>query len=256
MNSQNQNKRQPVLLLKNLNYRIGKKSDDSCTVVMSQLALYPQARIAVIGPSGSGKSTLLEILALARNPGGSVESFSMNISQGNEVDIQDAWKRHSGILRQIRASHISYTPQRGGYVPCLSLRNNLKLRTALASQAVRSTELLSSMLAEFGLSEEKLDRRLDSLSAGERQRGVMVQNLLLRPAVMIADEPTSALHPMQALSVLKKMVIHARQVKSALVIATHDIALVRQLGFHIVEGQSIRGGGGNITMFKSLSAKK
>ncbi len=195
-------------------------------------------RVAIVGPSGIGKSTLLEMLCLLRAPDQGVQ-FEFDDGE-TMLDLLRAWQRHDErMLNGLRSRRLGYAPQRGGYFPALSVDMNALLRGDLAGQERSRTRKMTDMLArDLSLTSRERSARPDRLSAGERQRGVLLQAMVHSPALVIADEPTAALHPTQAEAVLRVMAGRCAAVGAALIISTHDIELARQLGFRLIVARS------------------
>lgn len=129
---------------------------------------------AIIGPSGCGKSTLLRILAgIAFNYDGEV-SFA-----GAPVDT----KRHT----------IGFIPQNYGLLPWKTVRENVRLswRVKHPNEPVPPDE--KQMLLRLGISAELLSRFPHEISGGQQQRASLARAFLLRPDILLMDEPFSAL---------------------------------------------------------------
>jgi putative ABC transport system ATP-binding protein len=211
-----------------------------CEILVPELKLHAGESVAVVGPSGCGKTTLIELLALVRKPALNAGVFEYNVSsEAGTKNIRELWRSQPGLLRRIRACALSYSPQKGGYVPSLSVSENIQLRCALADQKPPDITELNGLLGTVGLNSGMLSRKIDSLSAGEKQRVVVLQSLAIQSELFIADEPTSALHPNQSRSLLALLKEQAEIDGIALLVATHDIKSVQDLGFRVIEGKSV-----------------
>jgi putative ABC transport system ATP-binding protein len=128
----------------------------------------------LIGRSGSGKSTLLTLLSGWRRPdGGDVRWGGTDISP-----------------EALRWSQLSYVPQRFGLIPELSVRENLELPIRLRGANAGAADRVDELLERLGLA--ALASRLPAeTSIGQQQRTALARALVLRPAVLLADEPTS-----------------------------------------------------------------
>ena len=131
------------------------------------LELHGGELVALLGRSGSGKSTLLTVLAGWLEP--------------------DAGSVRYELDRGLPWSELAFLPQRFGLLPELSVRENIGLPARLAGIETRSTERL---LDELGLA-ELADRSPLETSIGQQQRTALARALVLEPAVLLADEPTS-----------------------------------------------------------------
>jgi putative ABC transport system ATP-binding protein len=124
----------------------------------------------LLGRSGSGKSTLLTLLAGWQLPdAGEIEPYGPS-----------AWAW----------SELGYLPQRFGLVPELSVRENVELPARLDGRRVELASRVDELLRELGL-DELAHRRPAETSIGQQQRTALARALVLRPAVLIADEPSS-----------------------------------------------------------------
>ena len=162
--------------------------------------------VALVGPSGSGKSTLLALLC------------------GWETADSGAL-RYGGALAGRRPDTLGWpelalVPQALGLVPDLSLVDNVllpaRLRGGLPDAQARARDLMS----DFGLT-HLADRYPHQASLGEQQRVAVARALLLRPAVLLADEPTAHQDRVSADRLLDALVDQAHE-GSAVLIATHD----------------------------------
>lgn len=147
--------------------------------------------LAVVGPNGSGKSTLLRgIFGLARVFGGTVRF------NGREITREPPFRR--ALLG------ISYLPQVGGTFEGLKVRENLLLAASTlprSEEESRVREVLE-MLPEL---RSLMDRKVRTLSGGERQMVALAMSLLHRPQLLLLDEPTAALAPKLASMLLQKV---------------------------------------------------
>jgi putative ABC transport system ATP-binding protein len=162
--------------------------------------------VALVGPSGSGKSTLLALLCGWETADEGGLTYSGDLA-GRRPDTF-GWPE------------LALVPQALGLVADLSLADNVllpaRLRGSLATELPRARELL----ADFGLG-HLADRYPAQASLGEQQRVAVARALLLRPAVLLADEPTAHQDRGHADRLLDAVTQAARG-GSAVLIATHD----------------------------------
>jgi ABC-type lipoprotein export system ATPase subunit len=162
---------------------------------------------AVTGPSGSGKTTLLNLLAgLERPTSGSA------IVGGRDLSTLDRTER-----ALVRREAVGYVAQQPTLFPFLSARENVELALTLRGRDESALEIL----AEVGLA-ERAEQRVERLSAGERLRAAIARALAIRPALLLADEPTSRLDEANAAAIAELLGRLAREVGAAVVCATHD----------------------------------
>ena len=171
---------------------------------------------AVTGPSGSGKTTLLHLLAGLEVPdGGSVT-----------VDGVDLTSLDRAGRAELRRAKIAYVGQQAGLVPHLSALENVELTLALRGQEEGRFAALEA-LDSVGL-HERAGQRVGRLSQGERARVAIARAIASRPAVLLADEPTSRLDGANAISVAILLARLARSTGAAIVCATHDPLVIEQ----------------------------
>ena len=168
---------------------------------------------AVTGPSGSGKTTFLHLIAGLELPdAGEV------LIDGENVAALDRSAR-----ARIRAAKIGYVGQQPGLIPHLSALENVELALALRGMQADAHEALAAV----GL-EERATQRVSRLSTGERGRVALARALAARPAVLLADEPTSRLDEANARAAAALLSALARTHGVAIVCATHDAAVIEQ----------------------------
>jgi ABC-type lipoprotein export system ATPase subunit len=187
------------------------------TTVLDGLSLDLQPGIlhAVTGPSGSGKTTLLHLLAGLELPdAGSIELDGVDLTRLDRAE-----------RAAVRREKIAYVGQQVGLIPHLSALENVELALALRGVEDRPTAL--SALDSVGLA-ERATQRVSRLSQGERARTAIARALASRPALLLADEPTSRLDGANAISVGVLLGRIARTTGAAVVCATHDPLVIEQ----------------------------
>lgn len=139
--------------------------------------------MSVMGPSGSGKSTLLNLLGLLDRPNSGRYRL-----EGRDVTSLDADEQ-----AEVRRNRIGFIFQSFHLVPRLTAAENIALPLMLAGTPVAErNERVERTLADFGLA-ARAHHRPDELSGGQRQRVAIARATILRPAVLLADEPTGNL---------------------------------------------------------------
>ena len=171
---------------------------------------------AVTGPSGSGKTTLLHVLAGLELPDGGRVTVD-----GVDLTALDRTGR-----AELRRAKIAYVGQQAGLVPHLSALENVELTLALRGRDNSRFAALEA-LESVGLG-ERTTQRVDRLSQGERARVAIARAIASRPAVLLADEPTSRLDGANAISVAFLLARLARSTGAAVVCATHDPLVIEQ----------------------------
>ena len=171
-------------------------------------------RVAVVGPSGSGKTTLLNLIAGITKP----QSGAIVTANHNLADLDDS------AVRDFRIKHIGLVFQEFELLEYLDVFDNVLLPYRINSslrldETVR--ERAQGLLADVGIG-DKRDRYPDQLSQGERQRVAVCRALLVKPPLLLADEPTGNLDPANKDRVLDILVDYAAATDATLVTVTHD----------------------------------
>ena len=162
------------------------------------------------GASGSGKSTWLALAAGLVAPGGGEITVAGQPLSQLATARSDAW----------RAQTIGFLPQKLHLSAALTVFENLQLAQWAAGVAVDKAAI-SHALAALGVDDLQL-RRPAQLSGGQAQRVALARATLLRPKVILADEPTASLDDGACASALGLLCATAGRLKASLVIATHD----------------------------------
>jgi len=169
--------------------------------------------VAIIGASGSGKSTLMHLLGLMSDPG--TGTLSMTGETSTRLDVNEKSER--------RNKSVGFLFQQFFLLPQLTVRENILLPTEYARSGLslqQWNERAQDLMQRFGLSEQA-DKRPSQLSGGQCQRVAMCRALIMRPEVLMCDEPTGALDSATAAEVLGTLVALNQQGHTVVVI-THD----------------------------------
>ena len=178
--------------------------------------------VAVMGPSGCGKSTLLYILGALEPPS----------SGALRVDNVDPYALNEPGQATFRNAHVGFVFQDHLLLPQLSALDNVLVPTMVAKHGPPAGELAArarQLLADVGL-EQRADHRPGELSGGERQRVAIARALILRPSLLLCDEPTGNLDRTTAEAVANLLVELHRAQKTMLVVVTHSPALAAHVG--------------------------
>jgi putative ABC transport system ATP-binding protein len=171
----------------------------------------PQGAVLLLsGPSGSGKSTWLALVAALVAPtAGELQVGGQTLAtlHGAEADV---W----------RAAAVGFLPQKLHLSEALTVQQNLAMAQWAAGRAEDSARIHAT-LATLGVAE--LSGRLPSqLSGGQAQRVALARAVLLKPQVLLADEPTASLDDESAAQAVNLLLATAARHGATLVIATHD----------------------------------
>lgn len=191
--------------------------------------------VAIIGKSGSGKSTLLHMLG-----GLDVPTSGSVIVDGNDLTMLDR-----NQLALFRRRRVGFIFQQYNLIPDLNVWDNIIFPLALDGVAI-DTEFIDELLTALHIA-DKRDRMPSQLSGGEQQRVAIARALAMRPALILADEPTGNLDTTTSHEVMGLIRTLAAKLGQTLIVVTHDIDIA-QLADRIVEmrdGRIVKGGGPN-----------
>jgi lipoprotein-releasing system ATP-binding protein len=176
--------------------------------------------LAVIGPSGSGKSTLLHILGTLDRPTAGRVLF----------DEQDPFALKEAELARFRNRHVGFVFQDHYLLPQCTVLENVLVPTLAGGDGDPAAfeQRARELLGRVGLT-ERLDHRPAELSGGERQRVAIARALILRPSLLLADEPTGNLDRKTAQNVGELLLELHRRESTILIVVTHSLDLARRL---------------------------
>jgi peptide/nickel transport system ATP-binding protein len=193
--------------------------------------LQPGKSLGIVGESGSGKSTLARLVMALDQPSEGQVLF-------NGVDVHKAAPaalRHlrSGFQMVFQDPYGSLDPRQKVLSivtePILTLQPPADSRSALRERAVSQTELrdrAAEALSEVGLRTADLDKYPHEFSGGQRQRIAIARALITRPALIVADEPVSALDVSVQAQVLNLMMDLQDRHGLSYLLVSHDLAVV------------------------------
>ena len=172
--------------------------------------LAPRESVAIVGASGSGKSTLLSILAGLDTP-----------SSGTvRLDGIDLFALDEDARAAVRGERIGFVFQSFQLMGHLSALENVMLPLELRGER-NARALATEMLGRVGLG-QRLGHYPKLLSGGEQQRVALARAFVVRPALLLADEPTGSLDHATGESVMQLMFELNREVGTTLILVTHD----------------------------------
>jgi putative ABC transport system ATP-binding protein len=186
--------------------------------------------VSIMGPSGSGKSTLLNLLGLLDRP----SSGTYLLDDGNVTDLSDEQQA------SVRRDKIGFVFQAFHLVPRLTAAQNVELPMILAGIPVEERKARVQVLMQnYGLA-PRADHRPDQLSGGQRQRVAIARATVMKPSVLLADEPTGNLDRTTGWEVLKLLEALLEQ-GITLVVVTHDaeIGARAKRQIHMLDGRII-----------------
>jgi putative ABC transport system ATP-binding protein len=167
--------------------------------------------VAVMGPSGSGKSTLLGLIAGLDSP-----------TSGNIIiDGQDITTLREDMLAQLRGKKLGFVFQAYHLIPTLTALENVILPMEFNGAADGAPGRAEHLLESVGLSGRR-DHYPVQLSGGEQQRVALARAFMMKPSVLLADEPTGNLDSENGRHVLDLLIRLNKEEGSTLILVTHD----------------------------------
>ena len=178
--------------------------------------LLPQETVAIVGASGSGKSTLLSIIAGLDTP-----------TRGTvRLDGQDLFALSEDDRAALRAQKIGFVFQSFQLMGNLTALENVMLPLELANRR-DARKAAAEMLDHVGLG-QRLGHYPKVLSGGEQQRVALARAFVMRPNVLLADEPTGSLDFATGETIMQLMFELNREQGTTLVLVTHDSAIAQR----------------------------
>ena len=176
-------------------------------------SLNARQTLAIVGASGSGKSTLLAIMAGLDTP-----------TSGNvHIAGQDLFALDEDQRAALRAKHIGFVFQSFQLLAPLTALENVMLPLELSGHS-QPKAVAKEMLARVGLS-DRLNHYPKVMSGGEQQRVALARAFVVKPDVLLADEPTGSLDHATGEKVMALMLELNLELGTTLVLVTHDRAL-------------------------------
>jgi phospholipid/cholesterol/gamma-HCH transport system ATP-binding protein len=211
-------------VLKDINFKIGKAEN-----------------LVVFGKSGSGKSVLIKCLVGLLEPD---EGKIMMLGK----DIADLKNKELNSLRK----KIGFLFQSGALYDSMTVRENLEfpLRDLKTIRKQEMNELVTEALRNVGL-EDAIDKMPSELSGGMRKRVGLARTLILKPEIILYDEPTTGLDPITSKEISQLILDVQKKYQAASIIITHDVECARLTANRMIvikEGECVAEG-----TFKALS---
>ena len=205
-------------LLKLSNVNLSYNTDNNLIKVLQDISLEVDHKdtVSIVGESGSGKTSLIMLIGgLEKATSGKIQFKEFEISKLNEDQISEIRRKNIGIVFQSFYLIPNYT----------ALENvSLTLEINRISNAEQKAK---DMLSRFGLG-QRLNNLPSQLSGGEQQRVAIARSIVMKPQLILADEPTGNLDSENSNLISKILFDYVNEEQASLIVATHDDKLASQ----------------------------
>ncbi|WP_345951159.1 ATP-binding cassette domain-containing protein [Mucilaginibacter sp. PAMB04274] len=200
------------------------------------LDLYKNENLVVLGRSGTGKSVLIKIISgLLRADAGSVNVLGNEVTTITPRELEDL-RRRIGFSFQNSALYDSMTVRKNLEFPLVRNQKNLRRREI--------DEMVERVLEAVGL-KQTINQMPAELSGGQRKRIGIARTLILRPEIMLYDEPTAGLDPITSMEINNLINRVQERFNTSSIIITHDLTCAKATGNRVamlLDGQFQRQG--------------
>ncbi len=223
----------PIIEVKNVNISFGKNH----VLRDFSMDLIPGENLAILGKSGSGKSVLIKcIIKLLIPDSGKIIVINNDISELDE-DEMDILRADVGFLFQSNALYDSMTVRQNLEFP-------LRRHWTKEERKFNAEEAVLEALEDVGLS-HTVDMMPAELSGGMRKRIALARTLILKPKVILYDEPTTGLDPITAREISHLMIAVQKKYKASSIIISHDMNCIKMTSNRVImliEGRNYASG--------------
>jgi putative ABC transport system ATP-binding protein len=173
--------------------------------------------VAIVGPSGSGKSTLLNLIGcLDRPDGGSVT-----------IDGTEISSLSGRAASRFRAEHLGFIFQDFNLIESFSVYENVEFPLSVILGERNTRKKVEQLLDAIGM-RDQIDKYPDQLSGGQKQRVAIARALVVRPRIILADEPTANLDSVSARKVVGLMQQMQEEFGTTFIFSTHDTKIMNE----------------------------
>ena len=205
-------------LLKISKINLSYNTDNNLIKVLQDVSLEVDHKdtVSIVGESGSGKTSLIMlIVGLEKATSGKIQFKEFEISKLNEDQIYEIRRKSIGIVFQ------SFY-----LIPNYTALENVSL-TLEINRISNPEQKAKDMLSRFGLG-QRLNNLPSQLSGGEQQRVAIARSIVMKPQLILADEPTGNLDSENSNLISKILFDYVNEEKASLIVATHDDKLASQ----------------------------
>jgi glutathione transport system ATP-binding protein len=231
---------QRVLSVRDLSIQFHQQGDTLDAVRNLSFDVDRGETLAIVGESGSGKSvTSLALMRLVEQGGGNIVSGSMPLRRRNG-ELLDLARAPQGTLRRVRGADMAMIFQE----PMTSLNpvfpvgeqiaESLRLHQAMDHRAAKQAALKMLDLVRIPEAKDVLNRYPHQLSGGMRQRVMIAMALSCKPALLIADEPTTALDVTIQAQILQLIRVLQQEMQMGVIFITHDMGVVAEIADRVL----------------------
>ena len=222
----------PLVYMEDVTRDFRSSNIDTCVLAGINLEINRGEYVCIEGPSGCGKSTLLAIMGLMDSPTSGVYVF----------DGQPVHNLNASARARARNQEIGFVFQSFNLIGDLTVFENVE--QPLAYQKMKASERkqrVNEALKNVGM-QDQARRRPSQLSGGEQQRIAVARALVVKPRILLADEPTGNLDSSNGKAIME-MLKQLHQTGSTICIVTHDPRFVEMADrvIHMLDGRLIEG---------------
>jgi phospholipid/cholesterol/gamma-HCH transport system ATP-binding protein len=204
---------------------VSKSFGDNHVLKNVNLELYKEENLVVLGRSGTGKSVLIKLISgLLKPDEGTIDVLGEPVTELNDRQ-----------LRELRLK-IGFSFQNSALYDSMTVRENLEFPLVRNKRKLTRSEInyaVEEVLDGVGLS-QAINQMPSELSGGQRKRIGIARTLILRPEIMMYDEPTAGLDPITCLDINGLINEVQERYKTSSIIITHDLACAKEVGDRIV----------------------
>ncbi|WP_394991024.1 ABC transporter ATP-binding protein [Emticicia sp.] len=212
----------PVIDIKGLYKSFGK---DNHVLKGVSFSVKKGENLVVLGKSGSGKSITIKCLVgLLKTDKGEIKVFDTDITKLDEIQLNEIRLR------------IGFLFQNGALYDSMTVRENLAFPLMRHSKEISAKEVEDAIietLTSVGLA-EAIDKMPSELSGGMRKRVGLARTLILKPEILLYDEPTTGLDTITSREISELILSIQKKYKTTSIIITHDMACAKYTGDRLV----------------------
>jgi phospholipid/cholesterol/gamma-HCH transport system ATP-binding protein len=202
----------PVLQIENLRKSFG----ENHVLNGFSMELHKGENLVIMGKSGSGKSVMVKCLMHLLQPdSGTMRILGKDVSQLTQTELNNV-RTQVGFLFQGSALYDSMTVRENLEFPLRTYPEKLKIKDELVIEALESVGL-----------KHTIDLMPDELSGGMKRRVALARTIILKPYIIIYDEPTTGLDPITAKEIIELMASIQEKYGTSSLIITHDVDCAR-----------------------------